>query len=209
MKFTGMVWYNKFHEVNKMVNIFEKTLNTRPIFENSLKFIRSDVPAEITEGEIQWLLTNNIVTIVDLRTDEERAKKECPLIKDGRFSYHCFALTGGDNIPPTVDDVPKSYIGMVDSQFDNLIEFLSNTESNVLYFCNAGKDRTGVLSAALLYKSGAELEYIVEDYLKTKNNLEKLLNDFANNNSEIDINIITPCRRYIEEFLEWYINHNK
>ena len=114
------------------------------------------------------MLANNIVTIVDLRTDEERARKVCPLINDNRFSYHCYTLTGGDKVPPTVDDVPKSYIGMVDSQFDKLIEFLSTIESNVLYFCNAGKDRTGVLSAVLLYKSGAELEYIVEDYLKTK-----------------------------------------
>ena len=192
-----------------MVHIFEKTLNTRPIFANSLKFIRSDVPTEISETEKQWLLANNIVTIVDLRTDEERARKECPLIKDNRFSYHCYTLTGGDKVPPTVDDVPKSYIGMVDSQFDKLIEFLSTIESNILYFCNAGKDRTGVLSAVLLYKSGAELEYIVEDYLKTKNNLEKVLNDFAKNNSDIDINVITPCRRYIEEFLEWYMNHIK
>lgn len=191
------------------MHIFEKTLNTRSIFENSLKFIRSDVPTEISENEKQWLLANNIVTIVDLRTDKERYRKECPLIKDDRFSYHCFTLTGGDKVPPTVDDVPKSYIGMVDSQFEKLMEFLSNAESNVLYFCNAGKDRTGVVSAVLLHNAGVGLEYIVDDYMKTKNNLEKILKDFANNNSEIDINVITPCRRYIEEFLEWYMNHIK
>lgn len=192
-----------------MVHIFEKTLNTRPIFENSLKFIRSDVPTEISENERQWLLANNIVTIVDLRTDEERARKGCPLIKDQRFSYHCFTLTGGDKVPPTVDDVPKSYIAMVDSQFDKLIEFLSNTDSNILYFCNAGKDRTGVVSAVLLYKTGAELEYIVEDYMKSKNNLENILNDFAQKYSDIDINVITPCRRYIEEFIKWYKDNCK
>ena len=89
-----------------MVHIFEKTLNTRPIFENSLKFIRSDVPTEISENEKQWLLNNNIVTIVDLRTDEERIRKECPLIKDNRFSYHCFTLTGGDKVPTFIDLCP-------------------------------------------------------------------------------------------------------
>ena len=86
---------------------------------------------------------------------------------------------------------------------------MMSTESNVLYFCNAGKDRTGVLSAVLLYKSGAELEYIIEDYMKTKDNLEKALNDFAKSEPNIDINVITPCRRYIEEFLDRYINRNK
>lgn len=189
--------------------IFENTLNTRPIFDNSLKFIRSDVPVAISENEKLWLLSNNIQTIVDLRTDAERIKKECPLISDKRFFYRCFPITGGDKVPPCADDVSKSYIRMVDSQFDMLIEFLSNIKSNVLYFCNAGKDRTGVVSAVLLHKAGFDTEYIINDYLKSKNNLQKALNDFVKNNPMIDINVITPCRRYIEEFLDWYIDNNK
>lgn len=191
------------------MHIFEKTLNTRPIFKDSLKFIRSDVPTEISENERQWLLANKIKTIVDLRTDEERHRKVCPLINDDRFLYQCFALTGGDTVPNIAYDVPKSYIGMVDSHFEKLMEFLSNSESNVLYFCNAGKDRTGVVSAVLLHNAGFDTEYIIEDYLKSKNNLKKVLKDFADNNPMVDINIITPCRRYIEEFLEWYIVNNK
>ena len=146
---------------------------------------------------------------MDLRTDDERARKECPLIKDNRFSYHCYTLTGGDKVPYTVDDVPKSYIGMVDSQFDRLIKFLTNTKTNVLYFCNAGKDRTGVVSAVLLHNAGFDTEYIIEDYMKSKNNLQNALNAFAKNNPMIDTNVITPCRWYIEEFLKWYINNKK
>ncbi len=186
--------------------IFDSTLNTRPIFDNSLKFIRSDVPVAVSENEKLWLISNNVLNIVDLRTDTERIKKECPLISDKRFSYHCFPITGGDKVPSSSDDVSKSYIGMVDSQFNKLIEFLSDTKSNVLYFCNAGKDRTGVVSAVLLHKAGFDSEYIIEDYLKSKNNLQNALNDFAKNNPMIDINVITPCRRYIDEFLDWYTN---
>ena len=110
--------------MNNAVYIFENTLNTRPIFDNSLRFIRSDVPVVISEDEKLRLLSNNILTVVDLRTEKERAKKECPLIRDKRFSYHCFPITGGDKIPSSPDDVSKSYIGMVDSQFDKLIEFI-------------------------------------------------------------------------------------
>ena len=95
---------------------------------------------------------------------------------------------------------------MVDAKFDAMIEFLLNEKSNVLYFCNAGKDRTGVVSAVLLYKLGMSPEYIVNDYLKTKFNLETLLNEFARQNPTIDIDIITPHKRYIEEFLKWYID---
>lgn len=95
---------------------------------------------------------------------------------------------------------------MVDAKFRDMIEFLLKVKSNVLYFCNAGKDRTGVVSAVLLYKLGMPTEYIVDDYLKTKVNLESLLIEFARQNSKIDIDVITPHKRYIEEFLKWYIN---
>ena len=186
--------------------IFENTLNTRPIFDNSLKFIRSDVPVAISENEKLWLLSNNIRTIVDLRTDTERTKKECPLINDKRFSYYCFPITGGDKIPSSPDDVSKSYISMVDSQFNKLIEFLSDTKSNVLYFCNAGKDRTGVMSAILLHKFGMDTQYIIDDYMKSKSNLKDILQSFAKQNTSINIDVITPNERYMKEFLDWYIN---
>lgn len=186
--------------------IFQSTRNTRPIIENSFRYIRSDVPTKITETEKDWLLSNNVTTIVDLRTDDERVRKQCPLIDDSRFSYYVCSIAGGDKVPPGTDDVSKSYIAMVDTQFDAMIEFLLNAKSNVLYFCNAGKDRTGVVSAVLLYKLGMSSEYIVNDYLKTKFNLEALLNEFARQNPAIDIDVIIPHKRYIEEFLKWYID---
>ena len=63
-----------------MMRIFQNTLNTRPILENSIKYIRSDVPTKVSENEKRWLLLNDITTILDLRTDAERAHKPCPLM---------------------------------------------------------------------------------------------------------------------------------
>ena len=191
------------------MHIFQSTRNTRPIIKNCFKYIRSDVPTEIAEEEKEWLLSNNVTTIVDLRTDDERVRKHCPLIDDSRFSYHIFTIAGGDKVPSNTDDVSKSYIAMVDTYFDTMIAFLLNRKSNVLYFCNAGKDRTGVVSAVLLYKLGMSLEYIVNDYLETKFNLETILNEFARRNPTMDIDVITPHKRYIEEFLKWYIDRVK
>ena len=188
------------------MHIFQSTRNTRPIIENSFKYIRSDVPTKITENEKDWLLSNNVTTIVDLRTDDERIRKPCPLIDDGRFCYYVYAIAGGDKVPPNTEAVSKSYIAMVDAQFEAMIVFLLNAKSNVLYFCNAGKDRTGVVSAVLLYKLGMSSEYIVNDYMKSKFNLETLLIEFARQNPAIDIDVITPHRRYIEEFLRWYVD---
>lgn len=184
--------------------IFESTLNTRPILENNFRFIRSDVPTKVTEQERQWLILNDITTIVDLRTDKERAKKVCPLANDDRFSYHCMPVTGGDVLPKSIDDVSKSYINMVDSSLHSIVDFILNAKSNVLYFCNAGKDRTGVVSAILLYRSGMYCEYIIGDYLKSADNLKDRLRTFSKENPKVDINIITPNERYIKEFLEWF-----
>lgn len=185
--------------------IFENTVNTRPILKDSLKYIRSDVPTQISENEKLWLLEKNVKVIVDLRTDEERRNKECPLAKDERFQYYCMPVTGGNAIPKSVDEVSKSYIKMVDEQLYTTIDFMKNIDSNVLYFCNAGKDRTGVISAILLWNSGMSLEYIIEDYMKSKPNLRGMLETFVKQNPDIDVNIVIPQERYMEEFLQWYI----
>ena len=190
-----------------MNDFFKDTLNTRSIFEDNLKYIRSDVPMHISDEEKEWLLENNITTIVDLRTDEERIRKECPLSKDKRFDYYCMPVTGGSTIPESVDGVSESYIHMVDAQLQRTIDFMRNVDSNVLYFCNAGKDRTGVVSAILLWKAGMSMEYIIDDYMKSKWNLKEMLETYAKQNPEIDIRVITPHERYIREFLEWYIEN--
>ena len=186
------------------MQIFQSTRNTRGIIEGSFRFIRSDVPTQVSEEEMEWLISHGVTTVVDLRTPAERERKRCPLMDDERFSYYCFPILGGDKIPPDVDSVSKSYISMVDPQFEDMIGFLLNSESGVLYFCNAGKDRTGVVSAVLLHKLGMSREYIVGDYMTTRANLETALREFARLTPGVDINVITPHERYIEEFLDWY-----
>ena len=162
------------------------------------------MPTAVTEGEREWLIGHGITTVVDLRTDAERQRKECPLINDGRFSYHCRAVTGGDAVPGSADAVSRSYIAMVDDELLQTVELITSAQSNVLYFCNAGKDRTGVVSAILLLREGMTEEYIVADYLLSRENLREKLQAFARQEPWVDINVITPCERYIREFLDWY-----
>lgn len=190
-----------------MDDLFKCTLNTRSILKDKPRFIRSDVPTFVTEDERLRLIENKITVIIDLRTEEERQRKECPLEKDERFQYYCMSVSGGNAVPPTVDDVSESYINMVDEQMYRIIDLIWSSKSNVLYFCNAGKDRTGVVSAILLHKSGMDIDYIVNDYMKTKNNLKSMLESFAKQNPTVNIDIITPHERYIKEFTEWFIEN--
>lgn len=189
--------------------VFESTRNTRPILDGSIKYIRSDVPIVVTESEKEWMISNNITTIVDLRSEEEKIKKPCGLMCDERFDYRSYPLRGGDRIPESPRKVAESYIGMADDRFNDLVDFLLNASTNVLYFCNAGKDRTGVLSAALLCRLGKSRECIISDYMKSKDNLIGMLTSFANQNPEVDIDVITPHEEYISDFLDWYSTDHK
>ena len=46
-----------------------------------------------------------------------------------------------------------------------------DANSNVLFFCGAGKDRTGVVSAFIMKRLGCSDQAIIEDYMETKDNL--------------------------------------
>lgn len=186
-----------------MGSLLESTRNTRTILRNSYRYIRSDVPDKLDEQEILWLLDHAVTTIIDLREEAERQRRKCPLEHDKRFRYLRMPVTGGSQIPESMEAVPVSYINMADSQMEKIMDTIENAESNVLYFCNAGKDRTGVVSAILLSRLGMEREYIIADYMKSKDNLQEALNGFVENDPSVDIRIITPQETYMEIFLDW------
>ena len=152
------------------------------------------------------MIDNNIITIVDLREETEQYQKPCHLRNDGAFNYISMPVKGGNTIPASQNEVVLSYINMVDDTMDNIVNTILNADSNVMYFCNAGKDRTGVVTAIILSRLGYEKQYIINDYLLSAANLESELQLFAENNPDIDINVITPKVEYIEKFLEWYQN---
>lgn len=187
-----------------MASLLTSTRNTRLLIPGSLRFLRSDVPDQLSSQDIQWLLAHNVLAIVDLREDTERASRPCALREDPRFQYHYLPVTGGNAIPPHASAVSQSYAAMADSQMERIIGTILDAPTNVLYFCNAGKDRTGVVSAILLQKMGFPDSYIVADYMASKENLRPMLEAYATAFPQIDIQIITPQPRYIEEFLAWY-----
>ena len=71
----------------------------------------------------------------------------------------------------------------------------------MLYFCGAGKDRTGVVSAILLKQLGFSDSVIIEDYMKTKDNLLDFLKAFAAEHPEVNIHTILPREENIKKVL--------
>ncbi len=185
-----------------MSSLFDSTLNTRALPIGSLRYIRSDYPGKLSDAEIEWLIKNNITTIVDLREEKEYTAKPCILESKEEFTYYHMPVTGGGDTPRSPEAVADSYLGMLDEQMDKIISTIMNADSNVMYFCQAGKDRTGVVSAVILKKLGYDNQVIINDYMETKDNLMDFLTAYVNEHPEVDINIITPNEKNIEKVLE-------
>ena len=54
-----------------MSSLLKSTLNTRALPTGNLRYIRSDYPGNLSKEEVNWLLNNNVVTVIDLREEKE------------------------------------------------------------------------------------------------------------------------------------------
>jgi protein-tyrosine phosphatase len=185
-----------------MGSILQTTLNTRALPTGDLRYVRSDYPGKLTDDEVHWLLQNDITTIVDLREAKEYDVRPCRLEKEEGFDYYHLPVTGGGDTPESPEAVARTYLGMLDGQMDEIIGAIMNAKSNVMYFCGAGKDRTGVVSAIILRKLGFSDQVIIDDYMETKENLMDFLTAYVEEHPEVDINIIIPNANNIKKVLE-------
>ena len=185
-----------------MSSLLQSTRNTRALPTGTMRYIRSDVPDNLTSQEIQWLQEQDITTIVDLRSDEEIFSQPCCLGNLGEFRYIHLPVTGGGDTPESLEHLYTIYRQMIDEQMEKIIDTIMNAKSNVMYFCTAGKDRTGVVSAILLKRLGFSDEVIIDDYMKSKDNLMDMLTAYVSLHPEVDIEIITPHRENMVRLLE-------
>lgn len=185
-----------------MASLFHNTYNTHPLREGSLRYLRSDVPDRLDAEEVRWLETNGVTTIVDLRDPPEVELRPCLWAQREPFVYQNLPVTGGNAVPASPEDVVHSYLHMVDDSMMRTVETVERAESNVLYFCMAGKDRTGVLSALLLSRMGASREEIVADYMQSADNLRELLREICRQHPELNPRVLEPRDETIRAFLD-------
>lgn len=185
-----------------MSTLFQSTLNTRVLPTGTMQYIRTDAPLTLTANEIQWLIDNNITTLVDLRSTEEVLKKPCPLQAMNEFTYYHLPVTGGGDTPKSRDSLHQVYSQMLDAQMDKIIDTILNSDTGVMYFCAAGKDRTGVVSALLLRRLGVGDDTIIDDYMQSRDNLLDMLTAYVKDHPEVNIDIIVPQEENIKKILE-------
>ncbi len=184
-----------------MSSLLESTRNSRWVTTGENKFIRSDALVQLSAEDVSWLLQENVLTVVDLRSDEERASKPCCLEDNSSFRYLHMPVSGGGAIPLSCDEVSDSYISYVDDFFLHILDEVLLCNTNVIFFCNAGKDRTGVFAAMIQMVYGVDEKIIVDEYVQSKDNLSGVLEEYIQSHTDRDYSMIVPRARYMEEFL--------
>lgn len=164
---------------------------------------RSDALSSLTEDGVRAFAELRIGTVIDLRTDAERARAADVLPADGSVKLVPLSVQGGAMdemvqklLPsgdgaalseaqiaavvaqvPTLEELYLAILGSSATQFAEVARAVvtaSGTDRpGVLFHCTAGKDRTGLAAALLLSVAGVGRDAIVDDYTLTEKNLAK------------------------------------
>lgn len=162
------------------------------------KYFRGKTLFGLKEKDIECLVQDyGLKTVIDLRTDQECDEKPNPEIPGVTFIHMPIFNEATAGITreygtrklgalKKMTTMPALYKSMAeeDQWLDNLVAVVNKIlgmkedQLPVLFHCSAGKDRTGIIAALLLYYFGASEEDIIEDYLYT-NKSGKALRFFA------------------------------
>ncbi|MFM8304929.1 MAG: tyrosine-protein phosphatase [Actinomycetota bacterium] len=143
---------------------------------------RSDALHRMTEADVAGVRALGVVSVVDLRAPDEIAHVGTGRIEDLGARYHNLptrpAVLGADAPEGTPVPAPERYLGYLAEGpgcFVGLVTLLADPAATpVVFFCNAGKDRTGVAAAMVLGVLGVPDETVAADYARTQDALDAI-----------------------------------
>lgn len=168
------------------------------------KLIRSNLPITITKEDINFLKQMKFQTVIDLRSQKEISERISVFENNEFFNIFHYEIYGGEKMPDSPEEVPISYMQMLEGKESiyQIFKKLAIEENGIIYFCNAGKDRTGVITALILMTLGVKKEDIISDYVLSEKYLKNMLDTFAYTYHKEQIReIITPKEEYMSQFL--------
>jgi protein-tyrosine phosphatase len=156
---------------------------------------RSDELSGLSDPDIRILEWLGIKTVVDFRTDKEKASNgpdilpkgarlvEIPIIA-GDLNYTAAAArSAADNTAYMIslysdgaglgpNDAPSNLVDNYRDKYGQFFRLLADPANLPLVFhCSAGKDRTGYAAALFLWVLGTDREIIMHDYLLSAFNI--------------------------------------
>lgn len=141
------------------------------------RLLRADALHELTPSDIDTLVEMGLVAIIDLRSLEEIERQPSRFADHREVAYHHISLF--DGLAPVgtfmkdagTFSLSARYIDAVEHCRPALTEAImavaNAPEGLVLFNCTAGKDRTGLVAAALLSIAGVRHHDIAMDYALT------------------------------------------
>ncbi|MBE6139800.1 MAG: tyrosine-protein phosphatase [Firmicutes bacterium] len=170
---------------------------------------RSDLPKDMSEEEIKYLVDNNLSTVIDLRKKEEVNRKgNCLNIPE--FNYYNINLLG-DKCPNEESDIPKGYMDIlenIDTMYD-VFNVIRKAKGSVLFNCSAGKDRTGVVSMLLLLLAQVYEDDIIADYQVSYTYIREDIRKMHKDNPDLPAFLGGSKLEYMEETLKLFFNKYK
>lgn len=144
------------------------------------KLFRADDLLNLDDADLHYLSSIPIHSVVDFRSGEEI--KEAPDKMPGSVynDYHLILNPGNismEHIKANLNNIDFSHymedinIQLVSdsnciSRYREFFKILQDEDNApILYHCSAGKDRTGLATALILYSLGVDDKTIMEDYL--------------------------------------------
>jgi protein-tyrosine phosphatase len=144
------------------------------------RLLRSDSPHHLDEAGARALAEAGVSTVVDLRTESERAERPNLLVSVGKMrSISAPIFNDDDEFPShlvTATDVYSWWLTDLGVGIRAAMTAIADARSaRILVHCHAGKDRTGVVVALVLLLAGVGLDAIADDYARSGVQLADML----------------------------------
>lgn len=145
------------------------------------QFLRSESLTDITEEDKKFLIRYGLTGIIDLRSREEALIYPNPFRGNDLVKYiNCPLITEDVLDLRAVKEIGfdpgEFYVKLVEykEMMYNIFQFiLENLNGCILFHCQAGKDRTGVLAMILMGIAGVSKEDIIANYEVTHTYLKE------------------------------------
>lgn len=154
------------------------------------KVFRSCSPDLIEKNVMQKVIRdNNIQLVIDFRNEGEKKLNTDEISR--LVQYNNFPLIAENDLFrqlkfPTPKDYIEYYISILENSKQTIVEtlnYIANNihNNNILIFCHAGKDRTGIIAWLLQELSSIPQNKIIDEYVITSKMLTKNCNIFQHN----------------------------
>ena len=169
---------------------------------------RTDELSNLQPEDLDLLAKLNIQTVVDFRTDFERAQSVDKVPTTCKNQIHLDILAanmdafmaeiqkGITDFKPLLMNFYKEMVLSDDAikEYSNFFKVLQNPENtSIIYHCTAGKDRTGIATALILEALNVDWNEIESDYLLSNEFLKKKYEGYISQNPALaDVFLVQP-----------------